>query len=111
MPERWSAEAGARDVAKLDIPADALRERRFEITVRLVVANPAGRDDASHGLRVLIDGALEWSRRVPTDPGASDSLDWRVERAVPAGRPLRLSAAGELRGVRRVRLSIEAEEA
>ena len=109
-PERWSAEACTRDVVKLEIPADARRERRFEISVRLAVANPAGRHDASHGLRVLIDGALEWSRRVRTDAGPGDSLDWRAERVLPAGRPLRLSAACETRGAQRLRLAIDAEE-
>ena len=108
-PERWSADAGHRDVVKLDIPADALRERRFEIFCRLVVRG--ARSDASHGMRVLVDGALEWSRSVPTDPGGSDSLDLRLCRTVPPGRPLRLSATCELRGAQRVRLSIDAEEA
>ena len=38
-PERWSAESGSRDVVKLDIPADAQRERTFEIFIRLLVVN------------------------------------------------------------------------
>jgi hypothetical protein len=109
-PERWSADAGHRDVVKLEIPADARHERRFEIFVQLVVANKAGRADASHALRVLVDGALEWSRAVPTQVDGSDSLDLRLTRTVPVGRPLRLSAACELRHAQRVRLSISAEE-
>ncbi|MGK2897193.1 MAG: hypothetical protein ACSLE9_00700 [Burkholderiaceae bacterium] len=68
-PERWSADAGHRDVVKLDIPADALRERRFEFFCRLAVRG--ARSDANPGMRVLVDGALEWSRSVPTDPGRS----------------------------------------
>lgn len=108
--ERWSADSGHRDVVKLDIPADAQRERRFEIFVRLVVANKAGRGDATHALRVLVDGALEWSRRAPTHTDGSDSLDLRLSRTVPVGRPLRLSASCELRGAQRVRLSISADE-
>jgi hypothetical protein len=109
-PERWTADSGARDVIRLDIPADARRERRFEIFVRLVVANPAARPDATHALRVLVDGALEWSRRAPTPADGPDSLDLRLRRTVPAGRALRLSATCELRGAQRVGLTISAEE-
>ena len=109
-PERWSADSGHRDVVRLDIPADALHDRTFEIDIRLVVANKAGRADATHGLRVLVDGALEWSRSVPTQTDATDSLDLRLRRTVPAGRPLRLAASCELRGATRVRLAISADE-
>jgi hypothetical protein len=109
-PERWSANSGHRDVARLDIPADALRERTFEIFIHLAVANKAARTDATHGLRVLVDGALEWSRSVPTLVDGPDSLDLRLRRTVSAGRPLRLTATCELRGSQRIGLSIEAEE-
>ena len=109
-PERWRADSGQRDVARLDIPADALRERTFEIFIHLVVGNRAGRADASHGLRVRVDGALEWSRSVPTQLDATDSLDLRLRRSVPAGRPLRLAASCELRGAVRLGLTISAEE-
>jgi hypothetical protein len=109
-PERWNADSGQRDVVKLDIPADATRERSFEIDVRLVVANKSGRPDATHALRVLVDGALEWSRTAPTHADGPDSLDLRLRRTVPVGRPLRLSASCELRGAQRTRLSISAEE-
>ena len=106
-PEHWSAEAGARDVVRLDIPADALRERTFEIYVRLAVRT--ARSDATHALLVLVDGALEWSRSLATHPG-DDSLDLRLRRRVAAGRPLRLSATCALRGAVRVALSITADE-
>jgi hypothetical protein len=109
-PERWTATSGHRDVAKLDIPADALRDRTFEIFVHLVVANKAARPDATHAMRVLVDGALEWSRTVPTLVDGQDSLDLRLRRTVQAGRPLRLTASCELRGSQRVSLSIDAEE-
>ena len=109
-PERWSANSGHRDVAKFDIPADAMRERHLEIFIRLVVANKAARSDATHGMKVLVDGALEWSRSVPTQTDATDSLDLRLRRTVPVGRPLRLTATSELRGSQRVSLSISAEE-
>lgn len=106
-PEHWAAEAGARDVVRLDIPADALHERTFEIFVRLAVRT--SRNDAKHSLRVLVDGALEWSRSVPTQFG-EDSLDLRLRRSVAAGRPLRLVATCELRGAVRVSLAINADE-
>lgn len=109
-PERWSASAGTRDVVRLDIPADAQRERTFEIFCRLVVSNKAARTDATHAMRVLVDGALEWSRSAATHVDGSDSLDLRLHRCVPPGRPLRLSASCELHGAQRLRLSIDAEE-
>ena len=109
-PERWAASAGARDVVRLDIPADALRERTFEIFCRLVVSNKASRTDATHAMRVLVDGALEWSRSMPTHADGEDSLDLRLRRSVAVGRPLRLNASCELRGAQRVSLSISAEE-
>jgi hypothetical protein len=110
-PERWSADSGTRDVVKLDIPADAQRERTFEIFIHLQVANKAGRADATHALRVLVDGALEWQRSAPTHADGTVSLDLRLRRTVPLGRPLRLNAACELRnGAQRVSLRITAEE-
>ena len=107
-PERWAAEAGARDVARLDIPADALRERSFEIFCRLVVRTT--RPDATHAMRVLVNGALEWERKLPTHASGDDSLDLRLRCSVPLGRPLRITATCELRGSQRVSLSINAEE-
>lgn len=109
-PERWSAASATRDVVRLDIPADAARERSFEINCRLVVRNPAGRLGATHAMRVLVDGALEWSRSATTHPDGEDSLDLRLHRSLPIGRPLRLSASCELRFVVLVALSIVAEE-
>jgi hypothetical protein len=110
MTERWAADSGTRDVAKLDIPADAQRERQFEIFCHLVVSNRTGRVDATHGMRVLVDGALEWSRSVPTHADGQDSLDLRFRRSVPVGRPLRVTATCELHGAQRVSLRISAEE-
>ena len=109
-PEHWSADSGHRDVARLDIPADAFRERSFEIFCRLVVANKTGRTDATHGLRVWVDGAVEWARNVPTPADGPDSLELRLRRVVSVGRPLRITAAGELRGCVRVSLGISADE-
>ncbi len=110
-PEHWSADAGHRDVVKLDVPADAARERRFEIYVRLVAANPAARAEATHALRVLVDGALEWSRSAATPADGPDSLELRLARTVPVGRPLRLNATCAVRGgAQRVSLTISADE-
>ncbi len=109
-PEHWSADSDHRDVAKLDIPADAQRERRFEVFCHLVVSNKAGRTDATHGLRVLVNGALEWERSVATQPEGTDSLDLRLRRTVPVGQPLRVTATCALRGAQRVSLTITADE-
>jgi hypothetical protein len=110
-PEHWRSEAGERDVAVLTIPPDAGRDRRFEVFCRFVVARRADADEAFHGLRVDVNGALEWQRRVPTEnPGATDSLDYRFRREVPAGQALRIVAKTEVRNARRVDLGIEAEE-
>jgi hypothetical protein len=107
-PEHWSAESRRGDVAQLDIPADAERERRFEIFCTFVVRR-RDEGDASHSLRILVDGAHEWSRRVKTHDG-TDSLDLRFRRTVAVGKPLRITALGEVDGAVAVRLSITAEE-
>lgn len=107
--ERWAVEREAGDVARLDIPAHASREREFEIFCSFAVAHP-GDGVAHHALRVLVDGAQEWSRRVATDPGARDTLEVRLRRSVPIGRPLRLTAIAAVERARPLRLSISAEE-
>lgn len=108
-PEHWEVEARAgRDVAHLDIPADAVRERRFEIHCTLAVAYRARA--ATHALRVLVDGAHEWARRIDTDPGPRDGLEVRFSRIVPAGRPLRVTALAEVDGATLLGLAIVADE-
>jgi len=108
-PERWRTDAGDADVATLVIPPDAQRTRRFEIDCRLVgVAAGAG---ARHGMRVDVDGALEWTRQAPTEnPGHSDSIDYHFRRELPAGVPLRVVVKTQARQARRIALVIEAEE-
>lgn len=108
--EHWSADAGERDVVVLAIPPHARRERRFEIFCRLEVTNKAGHADATHGLRVLVDGALEWSRNVATQADGTDSLDLRLRRTVPAGQALRVTAKAETQRSTRLRLTITADE-
>lgn len=107
--ERWAVETDRDDVARLDIPPHSSRERSFEISCSLRVAHP-GSGSAWHALRVLVDGAQEWSRRVPTDAGGRDTLDVRFRRIVPAGRPLRLSAIADVDRAIPLGLSISAEE-
>ena len=109
VAERWSVESPGSGVVQLDIPADASRERSFEVYCSLAVRRRDG-ESATHALRVLVDGAQEWSRRVPTHDGAVDTLDVRLRRTVPVGRPLRISAIGEVEGATVLRLSIAAEE-
>ena len=96
-PEHWEVDAGSGDVAHLDIPADASRDRLFEISCTFVVAHRG-------------DGRQEWSREVPTHPGGQDSLDVSLRRSVPVGVPLRVTAIASAHGAARVRLAIVAEE-
>ena len=107
--EHWSLDAGSADVARLDIPADAQRERHFKLDCCFVVKRRAGAQDAWHELRVSVDGALRWSRRVDSAEG-SDSLDYRFSLRLPPGRPLRLLATTVVQGVQRVSLVWEAVE-
>lgn len=108
-PETWRVDAGPADVATLTIPADAFRTRRFEIDCRFVVARKA--DGARHGMRVDVDGALEWTRRAPTEnPGQTDSMDYHFRREIPIGQPMKIVVKTEARGAQRVALVIEAEE-
>jgi hypothetical protein len=108
-PERWRIDAGDADVATLVIPPDASRVRRFEIDCRLVVMRLS--DGATHGMRVDVDGGLEWTRNAPTEnPGHTDSMDYHFRRELPVGQPLRIVVKTQARQARRVTLSIEAEE-
>lgn len=108
-PEHWRADAHGRELLKLDIPPDAARERRFEVSCSLQVRAREGAE-ATHGLTVLVDGAQQWARRVPTHPGGADSLDVRFSRTVPVGKPLRLVAQAQLRDAVALQLQIVAEE-
>ncbi len=118
-PERWSVEAGDATNATLTIPADAKRERRFEIAVAVTVAVPsteheskgAGAHEPWLQVTVLANGAQQWRRRVPVhNPGQYDGLDYRFRRSVPVGQALRIAVAVAGSGVRRQRLVIEADE-
>ena len=109
-PERWAVDAGTRDVARLDVPADALHEREFEIFCRAIMIERNSANDAWHELSVRVNGALEWTRRVEVEANGEDSLDLRLRRTVPVGRPLRLVVQSKAHGVQRRALSISADQ-
>ena len=109
-PERWRVDAGAADVALLEVPP-ALCVRRFEVDVRLVVRCPAPSAGAWHALTVELDGRRHWTRRIETNnPGQTDSLDYHCRVEVPEGTGLRIRALAQARGAQRQQLLIEAEE-
>lgn len=110
-PERWHIEVGDAAVARLDIPADAVRDRVFEIAISMQVR---AHDDARqpwHEMRILADGELQWSRRCATQqPAEYDGLDYRFRRRIDVGRALRLQVQSECHGGRRLKIRIEADE-
>ena len=108
--EHWEADAGDASVAHLDIPADAVRDRAFEVAVDWSVRALPGVAEAWHELRVLLNGAHQWTRRVPTHLDGGDGLDYRVRCEVPAGQALRVAAVTHSTGVRRLSLRITADE-
>jgi hypothetical protein len=110
--ERWVVDAGPADVATLDIPASAQRDRVLEIDVRFVVRAPASAKGAWHAMSVDLNGVRQWSRRIDThNPDQTDSLDYHCRRELGAGQALRVRAVTQVGGAMRVRLAIEAEEA
>jgi hypothetical protein len=110
-PERWSAQGGDAATATLAIPADARRERRFEIACAVTVAVPEGAAAPWLQVSVLANGTLQWHRRADAhNPGAWDGLDYRFNRSVPVGQALRVTVHVGGMGVRRRSLVIEAEE-
>jgi hypothetical protein len=108
-PEHWRIDAGAADVAKLDIPPSAQRERVFEIDLRFAVGAPASGAPAWHAMNVDLNGVREWSRRCDTHH-PTDTLDYHCRVVLPIGRALRVRAVTQVSGAQRVRLVIEAEE-
>jgi len=110
-PERWQLAADDAAHATLVIPADARRERRFEIGCAITVQRPAEAASAWHQMTVQANGVSQWSRRVPTqNPGTYDGLDYRFSHVVPVGQALRVHVAVTGQGVRRRSLVIEADE-
>ena len=110
-PERWSVQGGDAATATLTIPADARRERRFEIACAVTVAVPEGAVAPWLQVGVLANGTLQWRRRAEAhNPGAWDGLDYRFSRSVPVGQALRVTVQVGGQGVRRRSLVIEADE-
>jgi hypothetical protein len=110
-PERWSVQGGDAATATLTIPADARRERRFEIACAVTVAVPEGAVAPWLQVGVLANGTLQWRRRADAhNPGAWDGLDYRFSRSVPVGQALRVTVQVGGQGVRRRSLVIEADE-
>ena len=112
-PERWSIDASDAATSTLVIPADARRERRFEIACAVTVTVPAAASAMEPWLQmsVLANGTQQWRRRAPAhNPGAWDGLDYRFARSVPVGQALRITVAVAGHGVRRRSLVIEADE-
>lgn len=112
-PERWQLSAGDAATATLLIPADAQRERRFEIACAITVAVPEAATPARcwHQMTVLANGSQQWQRREPShNPGAWDGLDMRFARSVPVGQALRVTVSVAVQGVRRRSLVVEADE-
>jgi hypothetical protein len=110
-PERWRVDAGDAAQAVLTIPADARRERRFEIGCAMTVALREAQPGAWHQMTVLAGGAQQWQRREPThNPGAFDGLDYRFSRIVPVGQALRIVVSVAAQGGRRRSLVVEADE-
>ena len=108
-PERWTVDAGDAAEAQLVIPADARRERRFEIACAITVTAPADPTAAWHQMTVQANGTRQWQRRVPTH-GPWDGLDYRFSRSVPVGQALRVTVSVACQGGRRRSLVVEAEE-
>ena len=110
-PEHWSLIAGDAATATLTIPADAKRERRFEIACAVTVSCPADPTAAWHQMTVQANGTQQWRRRLPThNPAAWDGLDHRFSRSVPVGQALRITVSVACQGARRRSLVIEADE-
>jgi hypothetical protein len=110
-PERWQLSADDAATATLTIPADARRERRFEIACAMTVGVPETARQSWHQMTVQANGVQQWRRKEPShNPGAYDGLDYRFSRSVPVGQALRITVAVAVHGVRRRTLVIEADE-
>lgn len=107
--ERWSVDAGDASLANLQVPPDAVRERRFEVSCAMTVRRLDAAPEAWHQLTLLADGLQQWQRRVATHPDI-DGLDYRFERIVPAGQALRLRAEVACAGAVRRSLVIDVDE-
>ncbi len=109
--ERWVVSGGDAATVTLTIPADAGRERRFEIACAITLSVPEGARAPWHQMTVLTNGTQQWRRReLSHNPGAWDGLDYRFSRSVPVGQALRITVSVACQGARRRSLQIEADE-
>jgi hypothetical protein len=108
--EKWFKKSPGHGVTELRVPPDANRVRELEVYCRLVVRLRAD-GEARHGLRVYVNGSLKWSRKIQTsNPGHTDSLDYRFRAEVPVGEALKIGLAAEVQGCTPVEAVIEVEE-
>ena len=104
-------QGGDAATTTLTIPADARRERRFEIACAVTVGVPEAAVAPWLQVSVQANGTLLWRRRTAAhNPGAWDGLDYRFSRSVPVGQALRITVGVGGQGVRRRSLVIEADE-
>lgn len=109
--ERWHLDGADAASATLVIPADARRQRRFEIACAVTVNVPTTASEPWLQMSVLAGGVQQWRRRAPAhNPGAWDGLDYRFAHSVPVGQALRITVVVAVQGVRRRSLVIEADE-
>jgi hypothetical protein len=109
--EHWAADGGDAASTVLTIPADAKRERRFEIAIAVTVGVPADAKEPWLQVTVLANGTQQWKRRTPAhNPGDYDGLDYRFTRSVPVAQALRVQVSVAVGGARRRTLKIEADE-
>ena len=87
-----------------DVADDAIAERARSGDLGVT-------QDIPLAARVLANGAQQWRRRITSsNPGSVDGLDYRFSRVLPVGEALRLVLRCAVRGVRRQRLLVEADE-
>lgn len=111
-PERWALSAGDAATATLTIPADAQRERRFEIACAITVTMFGDNLAAAwHQMTVRVNGLQQWQRRSPThNPGAWDGLDYRSSCVVPVGQTWQVNVSVQGQHIKRRSLVIEADQ-
>lgn len=109
--ESWTIRAEDAAVAHLTIPGALNRTRIFDIDVQLVVRVDAVAPAPELGLRLEIDGAMQWSRTIAAcGAGQTDSLDYHCRLVVESGRDVRLRARAVHKQARVLSLTISAAE-
>lgn len=110
-PESYRVDVADEALAVLDVPADAHRQRVFEVACAITVQTEDDSGSAWHQLTMLDNSTRQWERRERTrNPGEFDGLDVRYRRAVGVGQSLRITAAVRCLGSRCRRIVIEVDE-